>query len=1203
MPSNFSFTGALFTVRSATPLSSVTVRLAFSQPPLRINSAGVNDALNKNNYVVSGPNAVSIVSIAPVITDISAIDITFNTALSYGSWAIAVSNVQTPTGGALSAPTSASFTIATLQTSLVAGSEVETTYDVIRKHLNGALAGPNWDALISALATGDDYSSELSRNAFIQLFLSTALGSYLDENAADDGNRRPANVGMSDDDFRELAIELANGRVVYSSLLRILQSYYGKEALRGYIDTQSGPFNLRDGQTLVLNFEGEIYTFTIDERSFRSVSAATPQELAVALAIFFKYAKLEAIASVIVDPNTGLEKVRIYSPSLGLRSAVSVVGGTAQPFLGFDTKLNVYSATITNADNYNWVYSVVNGRTQIRLTTVGVPKIDIASVLTDDYVVIGTDIGVAAGWYPIYSVAYEWSGGNYIQTVTLSENIGFTGTLVQQSNLSYSFYRPTVHNILNGERTVVVSNTTDGILDIQVPAVASVYRNSSNAAYIAGNNGIDVMSIERKNGTVRAILNSAHGLSVGDQVWIDNYQPGLGRPWMGAPSAGFLGGSWLQGIASTGNISGSASDTAAAESGLVKLSNGNIVIFGGIDGTFSYTNKTFQVAFTASTTINDNTQAQGATNVGYTITTLGNTVVTRATPSYSVLNGAFSDVILATGGTVIGSATATTEALVAGVWSARSSMSTGRVGHGQVTLPSGEVLVIGGINSGGVGIATCEIYNPFLNLWTSTGSLSVARAHGQYIVLPDGSVLAIGGRNTANEALRIVERWDPNTGTWTAVSQLGWKRKLGFVKQISSTELIVFGGSGRADGTTVDAALTSTEIYNIPNNTWRIGPTAPANTVNGTGWGELFANKIYIGDNTSRQYHWLDLSTMEWNAYPALGRLRSSAIAGDFGVLLTGFSFAESPTRYFDFVFGNGVVTSPQGINGMQKVSNVVSSTVFEFQTPVTAYSTTLNNKGTLQASGSSFANGWDAISITRNAGIVTVTITVPEGTLAVHINSTDANFPSGLKLLTSRTDTTISYTEAGANSSGTVSVAIPLMVPEITAVGAEGTEGIFVLDKTSVTYHSGDTTLSTNLNIGTNYGILEVASTADFPDEEGWVILNLGTATESNPIKYLEKISPTQLLLAGFAATYNWPIGSTVTRISLTPSDDIEGAFWITGSLAAGVAAKQDILESTARDVDINWTVIYPGDRGLGGEGQSNSDAPTVWGPDDEEI
>jgi hypothetical protein len=56
----------------------------------------------------------------------------------------------------------------------------------------------------------------------------------------------------------------------------------------------------------------------------------------------------------------------------------------------------------------------------------------------------------------------------------------------------------------------------------------------------------------------------------------------------------------------------------------------------------------------------------------------------------------------------------------------------------------------------------------------------------------------------------------------------------------------------------------------------------------------------------------------------------------------------------------------------------------------------------------------------------------------------------------------------------------------------------------------------------------------------------------------------------------------------------------WVTGTVNLTQDAQKTIADSVARDVDLTWAPVYPGDRGLGAEGTGRSDKYVVWGPDD---
>lgn len=969
------------------------------------------------------------------------------------------------------------------QTTLTDGTETANGAQVIRSLFNAALAGPNWQALIEALGESDDRVDALIQNVFEQIMFSTADGKYLDILGSGEGVARP--LGMDDDAYRELLIELRTGRVTYNSILRILQSFYGKEALRGYIDTASAPFALSDGDTVEFNFEGDEYTYTVDADHYQFVADASATELVVALTVFFEKKGVEAIAAVLNDPDTGDEFVRIYSPVLGLRSEVSA-GGTAP--LGFDSD---------------------------------------------------------------------------------------------------------THTIHDGSRTVVVAQTIDGELDVQVPATVDTSRTSDTAAYIYGNDDIEIQSIERKGAVTTVITKTPHNLSTNNHVWIDDYNNAVGRPWLAATTGSTLGGSFVHGLASTGNISGTATDIAANLAAFEKLSTGDIIMFGGVDATPATKDVTVKCA-SSTGTVADGTQAAGSVLNNYTLSVLGAMPSACVYFGHSVLSGPHTDSIFMTGGitAVGGGAVKTTAMLTGSTWTAKSSMVTNRRKHGQITLTNGNVLVAGGEDP--TALDNCELYQTLLDAWIPAGTLAFKRAKFSLVNMTDGKVLAIGGENDTGNPIRSCELYNPTTNTWSLTTQMGWTRHSYGMVVLDSGEILVMGGFGGATDDT-ETALATTEIYNYTSNTWRIGPQMPSALTDP--WVAKLGSRVYIGSGTT--IYWLDTDTFVWNLLPASARYRTAGVAGNSFVLLGGFT--GTAVRYFDGIVGDSTRTNPIGINGIQKVATTPSSTAFTFSTPDRTYTALLGNSGLAGVSGSTYVNNWPSVAASRTSNITTLTVSTPDDVSAVYVNSTDANFSSGLKVLTTRTSTTVSYAEAAANNTGTVSVGLPVAVPteqQVTALG-EG-EGTWIIDSAGIVYESADTVTTAAILGGSAYDTLTVASTADFPDVEGYVVLGLGTENESTPLKYLEKISSTELLMADFDAAQTWASGTTVTLVSLDPIDDIGGAFWITGSVAARIAAELNVRESVANDIALNWLVIYPGDRGLGGENTDHSDEAVVWGPDD---
>src|SRR6202165_6297111 len=61
-----------------------------------------------------------------------------------------------------------------------------------------------------------------------------------------------------------------------------------------------------------------------------------------------------------------------------------------------------------------------------------------------------------------------------------------------------------------------------------------------------------------------------------------------------------------------------------------------------------------------------------------------------------------------------------------GLWSTAASLATGREEHIATLLPNGKVLVAGGTDGRGKGLASAELYHPGRNRWPSAGCKGAA---------------------------------------------------------------------------------------------------------------------------------------------------------------------------------------------------------------------------------------------------------------------------------------------------------------------------------------------------------------------------------------------------------------------------------------------------------------------------------------------
>jgi hypothetical protein len=100
-----------------------------------------------------------------------------------------------------------------------------------------------------------------------------------------------------------------------------------------------------------------------------------------------------------------------------------------------------------------------------------------------------------------------------------------------------------------------------------------------------------------------------------------------------------------------------------------------------------------------------------------------------------------------------------------GLFSPTTSMSTGRAFHTATLLPSGKVLVTGGVDGSNAYLASAELYDPATGYFHPTGSMTTPRADHRATLLASGKVLITGGTNT-----ETAELYDPVRGTFTLTS-------------------------------------------------------------------------------------------------------------------------------------------------------------------------------------------------------------------------------------------------------------------------------------------------------------------------------------------------------------------------------------------------------------------------------------------------
>jgi len=204
-----------------------------------------------------------------------------------------------------------------------------------------------------------------------------------------------------------------------------------------------------------------------------------------------------------------------------------------------------------------------------------------------------------------------------------------------------------------------------------------------------------------------------------------------------------------------------------------------------------------------------------------------------ATGSMATARQAQSATLLPSGKTLVAggtSGTVPTELYdpATGAWAPTGILVTPRSFHGALLLPTGKVLVAGGVAGGiqgSVPLASAELYDPSAGTWTGTGPMSIPRSGPTPVLLPTGSVLMAGGLTAGNVLAASAEVYVPASGTWTASGSMGTARTA------HTTTLLPTGQALAAGGVESNASRLATAVL--------FTPTLPGTAGNWTATGNL----------------------------------------------------------------------------------------------------------------------------------------------------------------------------------------------------------------------------------------------------------------------------------------------------------------------------------------------------------------------------
>jgi hypothetical protein len=687
------------------------------------------------------------------------------------------------------------------------------------------------------LAVSDAATDELAKAAFEQLFKSTATDIYLDRRAANDGLARPADIGISDDVFRKLAIKTTARKLVPQVILEVLEAYYGIDATRASLTSEAvEPFALVDGDTLLVEVDsGSAITVSFGSDDFTVIGQATATEAAAVITRRFQQLQMSAFAIPYTDPSTGNVSIRLYSGALGLAGNLRVVGGRSQNVFKFPA--SIFSSGSDGPQiGTQWQVDVGTGSPiaagRVRLTWTGGADPDLINVFAGDYVnLYGSP--VPSDFRGAYKIVGATTTYVEFEKIIAPASSSFT----QVAADDVRFFRPTRRTVQSSGRMATIVQGRDG-LEVLMPATTeAVSREIGSGAYVHAGAATNITSASRDAaGLVTVTTASAHQLSTGQWAYVDGMVPAVGAYTETWPVS--VNGSSLTGLTfgllvplSSGKVlacgggGGGGSNSAflwdpntntwTALNGMnqsraghvgVELKNGKVLVVGGEDGA------AMAELFDPAT-------------LTWTIT--GDPSVAAYNATLTLLNDGRA---LFVGG----DSSPHSEAYdpVTGHWTTTALPSSDFMYHGAVKLDDGRVIVFGGVDSLSNSLGLTETYNPLNNTWTAAGTMLTNRfafAYGLVKTARGLEILAAGGLATFDpgDGLASAELFQPWTGTWHSAASISVARAHPGFTKLSDTQFLMAGGLN-----TSSAVSSVAEIYDTVNDAWRTTTTVPGSRAN-----------------------------------------------------------------------------------------------------------------------------------------------------------------------------------------------------------------------------------------------------------------------------------------------------------------------------------------------------------------------------------
>jgi L-lactate utilization protein LutC len=356
----------------------------------------------------------------------------------------------------------------------------EDEYKKLRSYLNKSIRGKNTDAILKALATGPVHLINNVEAVNDSLYIVSASERFLDQRLGDKGVVRPPEVGLSDEVFREIGIEITNRKQVRDLVHQLLRILYGEIFTRATSPSfEVEPYALEDGDNLIISFDDTQFVEVVFTASqFQNINAASAQEVSDAITKSIR--KAGRTGAAFSREEEGNYKVVLISSTDGPSSSVRVLGGKAQNILKFD-QIRPTSGDSTT----QWTLTQEAGG-NIRATWTGGADPALGRVKVGDYInLYGSAFDLAnRGTFDVVAVQGGSAGVAYVE---YNNPNGIAETTLQGAADAMLFFNAKKRILTTNNRYAAAFQTSPRTIEVFMPATTRVVRRDrKGAAHIYG---------------------------------------------------------------------------------------------------------------------------------------------------------------------------------------------------------------------------------------------------------------------------------------------------------------------------------------------------------------------------------------------------------------------------------------------------------------------------------------------------------------------------------------------------------------------------------------------------------------------------------------------------------------------------------------------------------------------------------------------